>query len=172
MSKRNRIGIAVRRSKGEPGLQQKILFHYLISTATRDSFIWNLRLSVITLVPSYTLPRRHQLAWGCHAITSKLRTTRKVKSICYTKRITICVHFRIMVNVTLYYLHAVHSMSLITVREKRIQNCSHWYLKGRFWRYGRERIVNKKNSMVWVRERTIPVERSPLVGEVIAKYCG
>jgi hypothetical protein len=26
--------------------------------------------------------------------------------------------------------------------------------------------------MVWVRERTIPTERPPLVGEVIANYCG
>jgi hypothetical protein len=30
----------------------------------------------------------------------------------------------------------------------------------------------KLNSMVWVRERTIPTERSPLVGEVIANFCG
>jgi hypothetical protein len=28
------------------------------------------------------------------------------------------------------------------------------------------------NSMVWVRERTIPTERPPLVGEVIANVCG
>jgi hypothetical protein len=28
------------------------------------------------------------------------------------------------------------------------------------------------NSVVWVRERTIPTERSPLVGEVIANFCG
>jgi hypothetical protein len=27
-------------------------------------------------------------------------------------------------------------------------------------------------SMVWVRERTIPTERPPLVGEVIANFCG
>jgi hypothetical protein len=30
----------------------------------------------------------------------------------------------------------------------------------------------KKNCMVWVRERTIPTERPPLVGEVIANFCG
>jgi hypothetical protein len=30
----------------------------------------------------------------------------------------------------------------------------------------------QKNSMVWVRERTIPTERPPLVGEVIANFCG
>jgi hypothetical protein len=30
----------------------------------------------------------------------------------------------------------------------------------------------KKNSMVWVRERTTPTERPPLVGEVIANFCG
>jgi hypothetical protein len=30
----------------------------------------------------------------------------------------------------------------------------------------------KKNSMVWVRERIIPTERPPLVGEVITNFCG
>jgi hypothetical protein len=30
----------------------------------------------------------------------------------------------------------------------------------------------KLNSMVWVRERTIPTKRPPLVGEVIANFCG
>jgi hypothetical protein len=30
----------------------------------------------------------------------------------------------------------------------------------------------KLNSMVWVRERTIPTERPPLVGEVTANFCG
>jgi hypothetical protein len=30
----------------------------------------------------------------------------------------------------------------------------------------------KLNSMVRVRERTIPTERPPLVGEVIANFCG
>jgi hypothetical protein len=30
----------------------------------------------------------------------------------------------------------------------------------------------KKISMVWVRERTIPTERPPPVGEVIANFCG
>jgi hypothetical protein len=30
----------------------------------------------------------------------------------------------------------------------------------------------KTKSMVWVRERTIPTERPPLVGEVIANLCG
>jgi hypothetical protein len=32
--------------------------------------------------------------------------------------------------------------------------------------------IIKKNSMVWVHERTISTERPPLVGEVIAKFCG
>jgi hypothetical protein len=30
----------------------------------------------------------------------------------------------------------------------------------------------KKNSMVWVRERTIPTEQPPLVGQVIANFYG
>jgi hypothetical protein len=29
----------------------------------------------------------------------------------------------------------------------------------------------KKNSVVWVRERTIPTERPPLAGEVRANFC-
>jgi hypothetical protein len=29
-----------------------------------------------------------------------------------------------------------------------------------------------RNSVAWVRERTIPTERPPLVGEVIANVCG
>jgi hypothetical protein len=33
-------------------------------------------------------------------------------------------------------------------------------------------FVKLKNSMVWVRERTIPTERPPLVGNVIANFCG
>jgi hypothetical protein len=32
--------------------------------------------------------------------------------------------------------------------------------------------AKKKNTMVWVRERTTPTERPPLVGEVIANFCG
>jgi hypothetical protein len=34
------------------------------------------------------------------------------------------------------------------------------------------KIWTKLNSMVWDRERTIPTERPPLVGEVIANLCG
>jgi hypothetical protein len=30
--------------------------------------------------------------------------------------------------------------------------------------------MKKKNSMVWVRERTIPTERPPLVGEVMPTF--
>jgi len=32
--------------------------------------------------------------------------------------------------------------------------------------------VGKKNSVALVRERTIPTERPPLVGEVSANFCG
>jgi hypothetical protein len=34
------------------------------------------------------------------------------------------------------------------------------------------KLKTKLNSMVWVRERTIPTERPPLVGEVIVNFCG
>jgi hypothetical protein len=39
-------------------------------------------------------------------------------------------------------------------------------------RYNTRTIHKKLNSMDWVRERTIPTERPPLVGEVIANLCG
>jgi hypothetical protein len=38
-------------------------------------------------------------------------------------------------------------------------------------RAGTEERPKQTNSMVWVRERTIPTERPPLVGEVIANFC-
>jgi hypothetical protein len=34
------------------------------------------------------------------------------------------------------------------------------------------KLKKKLNSMVWVRERTIPTEQPPLVGEVISNFCG
>jgi hypothetical protein len=36
------------------------------------------------------------------------------------------------------------------------------------WQQQQQQLKKKLNSMVWVRERTIPTERPPLVGEVIA----
>jgi hypothetical protein len=42
---------------------------------------------------------------------------------------------------------------------------------GHSWFYPRL-SKTKLNSMVWVRERTIPTEWPPLVGEVIANFCG
>jgi hypothetical protein len=32
--------------------------------------------------------------------------------------------------------------------------------------------IPSKNSVAWVRERTIPTERPPLIGEVNANFCG
>jgi hypothetical protein len=32
--------------------------------------------------------------------------------------------------------------------------------------------IKQTNSILWVRERTIPTERPPLLGEVIANFCG
>jgi hypothetical protein len=33
-------------------------------------------------------------------------------------------------------------------------------------------VTKNLNSVIWVRERTIPTERPPLVGEVTANFCG
>jgi hypothetical protein len=40
------------------------------------------------------------------------------------------------------------------------------------WGSGAQQTNKQTNSMVWVRERTTPTERPPLVGEVIANFCG
>jgi hypothetical protein len=42
----------------------------------------------------------------------------------------------------------------------------------RFYSALRAKTKKKLNSMVCVRERTIPTERPPLIGEVIANFCG
>jgi hypothetical protein len=47
-----------------------------------------------------------------------------------------------------------------------------WNAASPKWSRGVISGTNKTNSMVWVRERTIPTERPPLVGEVIANFCG
>jgi hypothetical protein len=50
------------------------------------------------------------------------------------------------------------------------------FLNQSSWTFWPEMIhklrAKKLNSMVWVSERTIPTERPPLVGEVIANFCG
>jgi hypothetical protein len=54
----------------------------------------------------------------------------------------------------------------------------HWYLCSDVFVPGTQSngvivfCLTKLNSMVWVRERTIPTERPPLVGEVISNFCG
>jgi hypothetical protein len=49
----------------------------------------------------------------------------------------------------------------------------YWALLSRFHlKTEIESSLQKKNSMVWVRERTIPIERPPLLGEVVANFCG
>jgi hypothetical protein len=41
------------------------------------------------------------------------------------------------------------------------------------WKWNKWNEIDlKKNSMIWVRKRTIPTERPPLVGEVITNLCG
>jgi hypothetical protein len=71
-----------------------------------------------------------------------------------------------------------------------VSGCLLYWSSGRCGQWGRKNWVklptrsihaaislkqqtNKQtNSMVWVRERTIPTERPPFVGEVIANFCG
>jgi hypothetical protein len=40
------------------------------------------------------------------------------------------------------------------------------------WRNVNNYLQNNNNSVALVRERTIPTERSPLVGEITATFCG
>jgi hypothetical protein len=61
------------------------------------------------------------------------------------------------------YLSAIRNCEAVCARLQPV-NCSFqfciWYL------------LKQTNSMVWARERTIPTERPPLVGEVIANFWG
>jgi hypothetical protein len=41
-----------------------------------------------------------------------------------------------------------------------------------FVKVNQSRNKYKTNSLAWVRERTIPTERPPRVGEVSANFCG
>jgi hypothetical protein len=64
------------------------------------------------------------------------------------------------ISFSLILLFLVHRSSWYVARTVRAQ-------KG--WR---DRNVKNTNSVAWVRERTIPTERPPLVGEVYACFCG
>jgi hypothetical protein len=57
------------------------------------------------------------------------------------------------------------SLDIKMIHHGRIDERYIQYIPGK-WEF------KKKNSMVWVRERTIPTERPPLVGEVISNLCG
>jgi hypothetical protein len=66
------------------------------------------------------------------------------------------------------YLHQIHKTNTL------LQNCicpqsAHILLSKLLAAIQKKK---KKNSMVWVRERTIPTERPPLVSEAIANFCG
>jgi hypothetical protein len=78
-----------------------------------------------------------------------------------------------------------HSLLLVTCRSVLLVILPPWrcgqYVPPKWWWVYIHRMVSrlrilklklKLNSMVWVCERTIPAERPPLVGEVIANFCG
>jgi hypothetical protein len=91
-----------------------------------------------------------------------------------------------------------HTASMFSIEENKVCLLDVLFLSIRPWRWrkclllkrGRtsagvhenafQKVLNsleatktpKKNSMVWVRERTTPTERRPFVGEVIANFCG
>jgi hypothetical protein len=61
-------------------------------------------------------------------------------------------------------------MHLFHVYDNNIKYLLFIYFPYKDFKFVRDKT--KLNSMVWVRERTIPTERPPLVGEVIANFCG
>jgi hypothetical protein len=64
------------------------------------------------------------------------------------------------------YLHSVGS----SVVQHSALSCSDaWERK---CKYAHTKKKKKLHSMVWVRERTIPTERPPLVGKATANLCG
>jgi hypothetical protein len=85
---------------------------------------------------------------------------------CHSQRLTQSCHFRIYINVRTLYVSqstatwpgvwTVHEYSNSSGLQPAVQAPP---------------AVKKKNSMVLVRERTIPTERPPLFGEVSANFC-
>jgi len=74
----------------------------------------------------------------------------------------------------------VHEKLLACQRTTSVQTCTCLISNEVVQHYGRDKQTDghthmpyiKKNSVALVRERTIPTERPPPVGEVSANFCG
>jgi hypothetical protein len=66
-----------------------------------------------------------------------------------------------------FVIHTSVSLALLL-----LESVWHVQISGQCHAYVYCHHKKKLNSMVWVHERTIPTERPPLVGEVIANFCG
>jgi hypothetical protein len=79
-----------------------------------------------------------------------------------------CVLHKFLPSVCVYVYRSVVTMSKGVIRLAK-QN---FKLPGKVGTSSHVLLRNLANSVAWVRERTIPTERPPLVGEVNANFCG
>jgi hypothetical protein len=68
------------------------------------------------------------------------------------------------------YSQKLHKALNLPVTEERYRAL--FYMSLHTFVHNLLNVLVQKNSMVWVRERTVPTERLPLVGKVIANFCG
>jgi hypothetical protein len=120
----------------------------------------------------------HQFVW-----LDKLRQFQKLN--CRTMYITLCSPLRAqktdwtVITTAVRYWNPIPRKGFLNLtRVTASGNCKdpganvlvgYWLLQ---WYAVRRPLTRKKNSVVWVRKRTIPTERPPLLGEVIANFCG
>jgi hypothetical protein len=71
-----------------------------------------------------------------------------------------------------WQLHSVNSQEIMTRVHVALSEMNTHHLRYLPRYSGCDKTKKKLNSMVWVRERTIPTEQPPLVGDVIANFCG
>jgi hypothetical protein len=142
----------------------------IIVTLNRDA--WNAQ--VTTWQTNATVKKDRAMPDVSSVVETILRITRDVRSTRAYKR----KHIHLFVWNNTPLLHG--SNRPYTLNQSNI--CSNNQTKFLCCRKYRARSTHKptssanqrykKNSMVWVRERTIPTERPPPLGEVFANFCG
>jgi hypothetical protein len=110
-------------------------------------------------------PCSHHASWSQQNVAAAVRATDRIS----TARVPLAwtwVFFSGCCGLTVSSRRAVVGSQLNSFNTRLMLGLMSWQQLG-------QRASNNwiTNSMVWVRERTIPTERPPLVGEVIANFC-
>jgi hypothetical protein len=99
-----------------------------------------------------------------------------------TRHLAICYHAdffaRLILDPEVDVIRTYETLVPIGTIQRCIQdkcdfhNYRYGNLKSYSWRINLDKKPKKENAVASVRERTIPIERPPLVGEVSANFCG